>query len=141
MVSCQTSSVLQSSGFYGPKQFIPSSQMIQQLQFASPPHSAPGTLPFSLFLLEPAQSGHHKRYAAFPPTSFPPKMLHRGSVKPIVHSSIEDLVTQQLQRNEMDGILQDSCPAPSHLPKSVVDVLSCHLVCKSSCFSKPYLVE
>ena len=95
--------------------------MIQQLQFASPPHSAPGTLPFSLFLLEPAQSGHHKRYAAFPPTSFPPKMLHRGSVKPIVHSSIEDLVTQQLQRNEMDGILQDSCPAPSHLPKSVVD--------------------
>ena len=75
----------------------------------------------SLFLLEPAQSGHHKRYATFPSTSFPPKVFHRSSVKPIVHSPIEDLVTQQLQRNEMDGILQDSCPAPSRLPKSVVD--------------------
>lgn len=36
-----------------------------------------------------------------------------------IQSSIEDLASQQLQRNEMDGIIQERISSPVNYPKNV----------------------
>lgn len=48
----------------------------------------------------------------FPPAVYSHKLVRPTAVRPSVKSSVEELVIQQLQRNEMDGILVDAHPSP-----------------------------
>ena len=55
----------------------------------------------------------------FPPTAYPHKLIRPTAVRPSVQSSVEELVIQQLQRNEMDGILVETHSTPAKAPQNV----------------------